>query len=54
MTKVSKAAAATKVRIAYYMNEQNYPMSTDQLRLRVVLTKDAARVRKTGTYRREC
>lgn len=49
--KLSLAAKALKVRLAYEMNETGYPMTAEQVRLRPVLTKDARRVRLTGSYR---
>lgn len=49
---MSKAKAAEKVRQAYIMNEQGWPMTAEQIRLRPVLIADARRVRETGTYKK--
>lgn len=49
---MTKATAALKVRLAYTMNEQGYPMTREQIALRPTLVKDARRVRLTGSYRK--
>lgn len=48
--KTSKATKREKIRLAYWMVEQEYPMSRETTLLRAVVKADLRRFAKTGSY----
>ena len=49
-TKTSKATKREKIRLAYWMVEQEYPMTREATLLRAVVKGDLRRFGQTGSY----